>query len=51
MLCRLGAIRRAKGRHFRGAKGDYHFRGGPDEIPVVSTTCGRFRGLCELSSW
>ena len=21
--CRLDAIRRAKGRHFRGAKGDY----------------------------
>jgi hypothetical protein len=29
MKCRLGAIRRAKGRYFRGAKGDFNFRGGP----------------------
>jgi hypothetical protein len=29
ITCRLSAIRRARCRYFRGAKGDFNFRGGP----------------------
>ena len=29
IICCLSDIRRARGRYFRGAKGDFNFRGGP----------------------